>query len=88
VWLDRAWWPSWSVTVDGEPVAPVRGLGGMLAPVTAGRHEVSATLQPTEASLGAGIGLLVAVVATFWAVRPVRGGRPTASISPSARRRP
>lgn len=67
VFIDRAWWPAWRVTVDGTAVTPARALGGQLVPVPAGSHLVEETLFPAEAVAGLGTGLVALVVAFVWA---------------------
>lgn len=69
VWIDRAWWPDWEVTVDGRGVVPYRALAGQLIPVAAGSHRVVAELRPREVVLGAAVGILAAAAALAWALR-------------------
>jgi len=80
VYLDIAWWPAWRLAVDGKEIEPLRALGGMLVPVSAGSHEISADLAPWEAVLGAGIGVLGLLGAALMAAagwrRSRRLGRP------------
>jgi hypothetical protein len=90
LWIDRAWWPSWRVTLDGSELRPARALGGMLVRVETGRHELTLRLVPLEVLAGAGLGALVALGALVWAgvfggvVRSIRERRRP---SPSARPR-
>ena len=70
IWVDRAWWPAWSVTVDGRDVTPLRALGGQLLPVGPGRHEVALALRPWEALVGLAFGAVVTALAVAWAVSP------------------
>ena len=88
VWVDRAWWPSWQVAVDGTDVRPSRALAGMLVPVAAGARTITLRLVPLEALAGAAVGAVVALLALVWAGvgRSVLDRR--RGVSPSARRRP
>ena len=85
VWIDRAWWPAWDVTVDGQSVTVGRALGGLLVPVSAGSHTIVASLVPRDALLGLGIGVLGLLLAAMWVrlERPALpedpGGSPTSS---------
>ena len=67
VWIDRAWWPAWRVSIDGASVQPARALGGLLVPVPAGSHELRAELVPWDAALGLGLGIGAVLVAIAWA---------------------
>lgn len=69
VWIDRAWWPGWTTTVDGDPVEALQALGGQLVLVTAGHHEISQALVPWDALAGLAVGVLALVVAVAWAWR-------------------
>ena len=75
VFIDRAWWPGWRVTVDGVPVTPARALAGQLVPVASGTHVVEATLVPGEAALGFAAGALALAVAIAWTRRRAPGAR-------------
>ena len=81
VWIDRAWWPAWRTTVDGQSVSADRALAGQLLPVRAGRHEIRSELVPWEAGIGLALGLFAVLVAVAWA-RPRR--RAPAGASPEA----
>jgi hypothetical protein len=76
LWVDRAWWPSWSVTVDREPVTPARALAGQLIPVTAGTHLVELRIVPWEVLIGAIAAVVVTAAASIWAIWPSRRRRP------------
>ena len=69
VWFDVAWWPGWQATVDGAGVAPMRALGGMLVPVTAGTHRVELALVPWDALAGLVLGIVAVGVALAWVAR-------------------
>ena len=71
VWLDRAWYPTWRLSVDGAPVEALRAMGGQLIPVSAGVHEIRQDFVPWDALLGLVIGVLAILVAIVW----VRRGR-------------
>lgn len=93
-WIDRAWWPAWLTTVDGEPATALRAAAGRLVPVPAGRHRVEERLVPWDALLGLAAGLAaLALVAAGLVVDRRRRARPgsapgVAAVSPWARRRP
>ncbi|HYH92006.1 MAG TPA: hypothetical protein VD763_02515 [Candidatus Saccharimonadales bacterium] len=70
VWVDRAWWPSWTVEVDGHAVTPRRALGGQLVPVPAGGHDLTMRLVPWESIVGLVFGVVVATLAIVWAISP------------------
>jgi hypothetical protein len=76
VWIDRAWWPGWTTTVDGQPVEALQALGGQLVRVTAGHHEISQALVPWDALAGLAVGILALVVAVAWASRGRRRPSP------------
>jgi hypothetical protein len=69
VWIDRAWWPGWMTTVDGQSVETLEALGGQLVRVGAGTHVVEQSLVPLDAMAGLVIGLLVLAAACAWARR-------------------
>ena len=64
VFIDRAWWPGWQVSVDGVAVTPYRTWGGQLVPVSAGDRRIDQHLLPWDAILGAAItvGTLISIV--------------------------
>ena len=70
VFFDRAWWPSWRVTIDGRESPVYEALGGQLISVPAGRHIVVADLTLWEVQLGALVGLLGLAGALVWATWP------------------
>jgi hypothetical protein len=74
VWIDRAWWPGWTTSVDGRPVETLDALGGQLIAVPAGRHIVTQALVPWDALAGLAIGLVAAWGALLWAARDPRYG--------------
>jgi hypothetical protein len=80
IWVDRAWWPAWSTTVDGQPVAVARAMAGQLIPVPVGGSVVRQRFVPWDALAGAGIGALATVIALAW-------WRGWFGVSPLARRR-
>lgn len=67
VWIDRAWWPTWDLRVDGEPVRADRALAGLLVPVSGGPHEIRASLVPWDALGGLAFGIVGLLVALRWA---------------------
>ena len=46
VWLDRAWYPSWGTTIDGQAVPTYRAMAGTLIRVPAGSHTIEQALMP------------------------------------------
>jgi hypothetical protein len=86
VWIDRAWWPGWSVEVDGAPTTALRALAGTLVPVTAGAHQVRLRLVPWDVAIGVVAAIIALTVVGAWLL--VGRRRATVPpISPSARRR-
>jgi hypothetical protein len=80
LWVDRAWWPAWSTTVNGQAVSAARAMGGQLIAVPAGTSVVRQRFVPWDAMLGSGIGALAVVIALAW-------WRGVPRISPWVRRR-
>jgi hypothetical protein len=80
LWVDRAWWPAWSTTVNDQSVTAARALGGQLIPVPAGASVIRQRFVPWDAMLGAAIGALAIVIALAW-------WRGVPGISPWVRRR-
>ena len=81
VWIDRAWWPGWTTSVDGQPAETLQALGGQLVRVPAGIHEVAQVLVPWDALAGLAVGLVALAIAIAWAWRgrtrkPGHGTRP------------
>ena len=72
VWIDRAWYPAWRITVDGAPVEAVRAFGGQLVPIGAGVHEIRQDFVPWDALIGLAIGLVALAIGLVWVWR----GRP------------
>ncbi len=66
LYIDRAWWPSWHVTVNGQVVVPERGLAGQLVRVPAGRSVVQQSLVPTDVGVGLTLGLVALALAFAW----------------------
>jgi hypothetical protein len=66
VWIDRAWWPAWHTTVDGNGIVVARALGGQLVHVEAGRHVIRQWLLPWEALVGLVLGVLTLGMAGIW----------------------
>lgn len=69
LYVDRAWWPAWEITVDGTPAVVRRALGGHAILVGPGRHTVEERLQPREALLTP---LAVFAVGGAFAIRRMR----------------
>ena len=69
VWIDRAWWPGWTTSVDGQPVETLQALGGQLVRVPAGTHEVAQVLVPWDALAGLAVGALALAFALAWVWR-------------------
>jgi 4-amino-4-deoxy-L-arabinose transferase-like glycosyltransferase len=66
VFIDRTWYPTWHVSVDGMPVTPLRAWGAQLVPVTAGSHRIEEQFVPWDAGLGLVIGIGALVLAGLW----------------------
>jgi hypothetical protein len=66
VFFDRAWWPSWHVTLDGRQVPVYEALGGQLVAVPAGRHRLVADLSLDEVRQGLLVGAGGIVGAVAW----------------------
>lgn len=79
LWIDRAWWPGWETTVDGQPVSVDRALAGQLVAVPAGVSTVTQHFVPRDAWFGAGVGAATTVFAVAIALgiraRPAREPR-------------
>jgi Gpi18-like mannosyltransferase len=80
LWVDRAWWPAWSTTVNGQPVSVARAMAGQLIPVPAGASVVRQRFVPWDAMVGGAIGALAIAIALAW-------WRGWFRVSPWARRR-
>jgi hypothetical protein len=72
-WVDVAWWPGWTATVDGRGVETRRALGGTLVAMPAGTHQLELALVPWDALLGLGMGVVALLAAVVWARRERRG---------------
>ena len=66
VWLDRAWYPSWRTTIDGQTVPTYQAMAGTLIRVPAGPHVIEQSLAPWDAGLGLLAGVVAFVIAVFW----------------------
>jgi hypothetical protein len=66
VWLDRAWYPSWRVTVDGQTVPTYRAMAGTLIRVPAGSHVIEESLVPFEVGAGLLAGIAAFAIAIAW----------------------
>ncbi len=66
LWLDRAWYPSWRVAIDGQTVPTYRAMAGTLIRVPAGSHVVEESLVPFEAGLGLLAGIVALAIALAW----------------------
>jgi hypothetical protein len=84
VWIDRAWWPDWQTTVNGNRLTVDRALGGQLVPVVAGPNRIEQRFVPRAAWEGLLIGSVGLAFLVAWAVRGRRqraepAGHPAAS---------
>jgi hypothetical protein len=70
IFYDRAWWPSWRITVDGRAVPIYEALGGQLVAIPAGRHRLVAELGLDEVRQGALIGVGGILGAAAWVAWP------------------
>jgi hypothetical protein len=76
VWLDRAWYPSWRVTIDGQTVPTYRAMAGTLVRVPAGSHVIEESLVPFEVGAGLLAGIAALAIAIGWVLL---GRRPSGS---------
>lgn len=70
LYIDRAWWPGWQVSIDGVPQRVDRALSGQLVEMPAGRHDVEQSLVLWDVTLGLLISLTTLAVVTVWLIRP------------------
>jgi hypothetical protein len=78
LYIDRAWWFDWQITVDGQPVRPLRAMAGQLVPVPAGDHVVEEHLVLADAGIGAVVSAGTLAMLGLWFVvsrRRTRVGR-------------
>ena len=69
MFIDRSWYPTWRITVDGVPVSASRVFGGQLVPVPAGRHTIEEHIVPWDLGIGALVtAATLASLAAWWAV--------------------
>jgi hypothetical protein len=68
LYIDRAWWFSWQITVDGQPVSPFRAMAGQLVPVPAGDHVVEERLVLVDAGIGAVVSAGTLTMLGLWFV--------------------
>jgi hypothetical protein len=66
MYIDRAWWPAWQVTVDGTGVTPLRALGGQFVPLSAGHHVVEEHLFLVDVLLGALVSAATLTLLAAW----------------------
>jgi hypothetical protein len=85
LFMDRAWWPGWSVTVDGQPAPVLEASGAQLVAVPAGTHRVVAELTLDEVKLGAVAGLLAVVAGGVWVGWPTVRRRRAAQVGAISR---
>ncbi len=76
VWLDRAWYPSWRTTIDGQAVPTYRAMAGTLIRVPAGSHVIEQALVPWDSGLGLLAGIVAVAIAVAWCLLG-RRRRPT-----------
>ena len=86
-WLffDRAWWPGWTVSVNGEPAEVLEASGGQLVAIPAGTHQVVADLGFADVKGGLGLGILAAVLGVGWAAWPALRARRRGQSAPTSR---
>jgi hypothetical protein len=75
IFIDRAWWPAWRTTVDGEVAPAFRAMAGQLVRVTAGQHVIEQSLVPFDALTGLVLAVVVLIIAGAWIRRGSRGQR-------------
>ena len=69
IYLDRAWWPGWRTTIDGQTVPTYRAMAGTLVRVPAGQHQIEQDLVPWDAGLGLLAGMVAVAIAVAWCLR-------------------
>lgn len=69
VFVDRSWWPFWSIKIDGKPASALEAWSGQLIKVSAGPHHITEVLEPLDAGVGLVVGLATALVALVWVRR-------------------
>ena len=74
--VDRTWWPSWQVSVDGAPVKPERTWGNQLVAVSAGARTIAQRFVPWDAGLGALISISSLLLIGVWSRRRRLHGQP------------
>jgi len=62
LFVDRSWYPYWTVEVDGAPVPTYRLWSGTLVPISAGSHVVAERHEPRDVQIGATITILTLVL--------------------------
>lgn len=66
VYLDRAWWHAWQVTVDGIDAPVLAAAGGQLVEVPSGRHDIVTRLVPWDALIGLALGAIALALTGAW----------------------
>jgi hypothetical protein len=84
LFIDRAWWPAWQMTLDGEAVTPLRALGGQLIRLPAGNHVVEEHLFLVDVLLGAVVSAATLTILAAWFVRARRRYAPAVPPDASA----
>lgn len=72
VWIDRAWWPDWQTTVNGNRLTADRALGGQLVEVAAGPNRIEQRFVPRAAWEGLLIGAVGLTFLVAWAMHGAR----------------
>ncbi|HEY7738434.1 MAG TPA: hypothetical protein VIC63_05310 [Candidatus Limnocylindria bacterium] len=85
LFVDRAWWPSWAVSVDGTPATILEASGAQLVAVPAGTHTVVAELTLNEVKAGFGAGLVAILLGVGWAAWPAFRARRAAQSAEASR---
>lgn len=62
LFVDRSWYPYWTVEVDGAPVPTYRLWSGTLVPVRSGSHVITERHEPRDVQVGATISVLTLVL--------------------------
>jgi hypothetical protein len=84
LFIDRAWWPGWQVTVDGVAQDSARALAGQLVSVKAGVHVVEQRLVLWDVQAGLALSLLTLLGIAVALGVPSRLGRRLRSLSRAA----
>ncbi len=66
LFIDRAWWSGWQVTVDGTGATPLRAFGGQLVRLSPGHHVVEEHLFLVDVVLGGAVSAAMLTLLAAW----------------------